>query len=124
MATMCSLFPILQLPGNLMTPSVKLITIVMTPRFQLLPLSTPAAPALPTPLGLPTLASTDTNRPAAAVRRIRDRFAVISNLSKISNQTLFQVAGDSDSSKFLWLDESKLVRGRDCWTMKRIPSLC
>merc|ERR1711963_888706 len=46
------------------------------PRFQLLPLSTPAAPALPTPLGLPTLASTDTNRPAAAVRRIRDRSPV------------------------------------------------
>jgi len=46
------------------------------PRFQLLPLSTPAAPALPTPLGLPTLAATDTNRPAAAVRRIRDRSPV------------------------------------------------
>ena len=95
----------------------------MAPRFQLLPLSTPAAPALPTPLGLPTLASTDTNRPAAAARRIRDRFAVIFNLSKISNQTLFQVAGDSDSSKFLWLNESKLVWGRGCWTMKKIPSL-
>ena len=91
----------------------------MAPRFQLLPLSTPTAPALPTPLGLPTLASNDTNRPAAAVRRIRDRFAVIFNLSKISNQTLFQVAGDSDSSKFLWLNESKLVWGRGCWTVKK-----
>ena len=91
----------------------------MAPRFQLLPLSTPAAPALPTPLGLPTLAATDTNRPAAAVRRIRDRFVLVSNLLKMSNQTLFQVASDSDSSKFLWLNESKLVWGRGCWTVKK-----